>query len=229
MSDSRSKSLKANFMFIPRPLENVQVNKQTVKLYPIVDSSMKPPKRAHAFQTIKTALSIPGIDCRAMLATLGVQLNLRAIVDGILSDWTGHFRHNWYNFAHLTILLFHSVAGTQANDNCHVNDLIVLLPVVDGPLANYPKQVCFVRDQLNLNFAGFVPRGVQGLTILQVKFYIKLPQSSCDMMATTSCIASPPGLATLTSVPSLPPTSLVMSWPTPSRTDPSTCCTPISI
>ena len=71
MSDSHSKSLKANFMFVPQPLENVQVNKQTVKLYPIVDSSMKPPECAHAFQTNKTALSIPGIDRRAILNTLG--------------------------------------------------------------------------------------------------------------------------------------------------------------
>ena len=57
-------------MFVPWPLENVQVDKQTVKLYPIVDLSMKPPERAHAFQTNKTALSIPSIDPRAMLATL---------------------------------------------------------------------------------------------------------------------------------------------------------------
>jgi hypothetical protein len=91
MSDSRSKSLKANFMFVPRPLENVQVDKQTVKLYPIMDSPMKPPECAHAFQTNKMALSIPGIDRRAMLDTLGAQLNLSAIVDGVLGDWSRHF------------------------------------------------------------------------------------------------------------------------------------------
>ena len=113
MSDSCSKSLKANFMFVPRPLKNVQVDKQKVKLYPIMDSTMKPPERAHAFQTNKTALSIPGIDSRAMLDTLGAQLNLSAIIDGGLGDWIRHFRHNWCNFAHLTILLFHSDAGTQ--------------------------------------------------------------------------------------------------------------------
>ncbi len=121
-------------MFVPRPLKNVQVDKQTVKLYPIVDLSIKPPKHAHAFQTNKTALSIPGIDCRAMLDTLGAQLNLSAIVDGVLGDWTRHFRRNWHNFAHLTILLFHSDAGMQMNDTCDANDSAVLLPVVDGPL-----------------------------------------------------------------------------------------------
>jgi hypothetical protein len=86
MSDSHSKSLKGNFMFVPRPLKNVQVDKQTVKLYPIVDLSMKPPGCAHVFQTKKMALSIPGIDRHTMLDTLGGQLNLRAIVDGVLGN-----------------------------------------------------------------------------------------------------------------------------------------------
>ena len=40
----------------------------------------------------------------------------------------------------------------------------------------------FVHAQLNLGFAGLVPRGGQGLRILWVEFYIELPQSSCDMM-----------------------------------------------
>jgi hypothetical protein len=102
-------------MFVLWPLKNVQVGKQTVKLYPIVDLSMKPPEHAHVFQTNKTALSIPCIDCCAMLDTLSVQLNLSTIVDGVLGNWTHHFCRNWCNFVHLTILLFHSVAGTQVH------------------------------------------------------------------------------------------------------------------
>ena len=83
MSDQPS-SLKATLLFIPWPLESVQVDKITVKLYPVVNLSMLAPERAHAFQTNKAALSIPGIDRRAMLDTLGAQLNLSAIVDGVL-------------------------------------------------------------------------------------------------------------------------------------------------
>jgi hypothetical protein len=79
-------SLKATLLFIPRPLESMQVDKLTVKLYPVVNSSMQAPEHAHAFQTNKTALSIPGIDRRAMLDTLGAQLNLSAIVDGVLGN-----------------------------------------------------------------------------------------------------------------------------------------------
>ena len=123
---------------------------------------MKPPERAHAFQTNKVALSIPRIDRHTMLDTLGAQLNLSAIVDGILGGWTLHFQRNWCNFAHLTILLFHSDTGTQMNDTSDANDLAVLLPVVNGPLENCCKQVCFIRVQLNLNFTSLVPRGVQG-------------------------------------------------------------------
>ncbi len=40
----------------------------------------------------------------------------------------------------------------------------------------------FCPVQLNLDFAGLVPCGAQGLTILWVEFYIKLPQSLRDMM-----------------------------------------------
>jgi hypothetical protein len=139
-------------MFVPRPLELVQVDKQTVKLYPVVDLSMKPPECAHTFQTNKTALSALGIDRRAMLDTLGVQLNLSTIVDGILSDWNRHFHCNWCNFQHLTILLFHSSTGTQVNNTTNVNDSAILLPVTNGPQADCCKQVCFVLVQLNLDF-----------------------------------------------------------------------------
>ncbi len=86
MSDAHPNLLKGTYMFVPRPLEPVQVDKQTLKLYPIVDLSMKPPERAHAFQANKTARSAPGINRRAMLDTLSMQLNLSAIVDGILGN-----------------------------------------------------------------------------------------------------------------------------------------------
>ncbi len=67
------------------------------------------------------------------------------------------------------------------NDTTNANKPAILLPVIDGPLADCCKQVRFVRVQLNLDFASLVPPSVQGLTILRVKFYIKLPQSMRDM------------------------------------------------
>ena len=49
--------MSGSTVFVPRTLEPVQIDKMTVKLYPVVDSTMKPPERAHAFQINKTALS----------------------------------------------------------------------------------------------------------------------------------------------------------------------------
>ena len=158
--------MKPNFMFVPRALESIQVDKHTYKLYPVIDRSMLAPERAHAFQTNKVALSVPGIARRAMLDALGAQLNLSAIVDGVLGDWTCHFCHNWFNFANLTILSFHSDAGTQVNDTTTAEDSAILLPILDGPKTACRKQVRFVRVQLNLDFASLVPRDVDGLTIL---------------------------------------------------------------
>ena len=53
---SGSTAPKTNHMFVPQALEPVQIDKMTVKLYPVVDLTMKPPERAHAFQINKTAL-----------------------------------------------------------------------------------------------------------------------------------------------------------------------------
>ncbi len=65
------------------------------------------------------------------------------------------------------------------NNNTNANNSV--LPVINGPMADCCKQVRFVRVQLNLDFASLVPPGIHGLTILRVKFYIKLPQSMHDM------------------------------------------------
>jgi hypothetical protein len=81
-------------MFVPRPLEPVQINKMTLKLYPVTDSTIKPPEHAHAFQINKTALAAPGIDCQMILDTLYAQLNLSAIVDSVLGYWHRHIRRN---------------------------------------------------------------------------------------------------------------------------------------
>jgi hypothetical protein len=175
---SGSTAPKTNYMFVPRTLEPVQIDKMTIKLYPVVDSTMKLPERAHAFQINKTALAAPGIDRRVMIDTLGAQLNLSAIVDGILGNWTHHFQRAWCNFDNLTILLFHNDAGAQVNDTTAA-DLAVLLPVIDGPVTDCRKKnIRFVRVQLNLDFASLVTLDPPGVTVLRVEFYIELPQSS---------------------------------------------------
>jgi hypothetical protein len=180
---SGSTAPKMNSMFVPRTLEQVQIDKMTVKLYPVVNSTMKLPERAHTFQINKTALAAPGIARCLMLDTLGAQLNLSAIVNGVLGDWTRHFHHDWCNFANLTILLFHNNSGAQVNNMTTTADSGVLLPVADGPIPACCKQnIQFVRVQLNLDFASLVTLDPPGVTVLHVEFYIELPQSSRDML-----------------------------------------------
>ncbi len=129
-----------------------------------------------------------------MLGTLGAQLNLSAIVDGVLGNWNRHFRCNWCNFANLTILSFHNNAGAQVNDTAATTDSAVLLPVINGAVTAYWKQhIRFVRIQMNLDFASLVTLDPPGGTVLRVEFYIELPHGSPDM---TNSLGSPYRLAT---------------------------------
>ncbi len=144
---------------------------------------MKPPERAHAFQTNKAALAMPGIDRRMMLDTLGVQLNLSAIVKGVLSNWNCHFHCNWCNFANLTILSFHNNTSAQVNNTTTATNFAVLLPVIDVAVtACWKQHIRFVHVQMNSDFASLVTLDPPGVTVLRVEFYIELPQVSHDMM-----------------------------------------------
>ena len=71
MLDKRPSVLKVNHMFVPWPLKPVQFDKQNVKLYPVIDLTMKPLKHAHSFQINKTVLAALGINRHALLNTLG--------------------------------------------------------------------------------------------------------------------------------------------------------------
>ena len=170
MTNTRAATPKApHNMFVPCALEPVQVDKMTVKLYPIIDSTMKPPKRAHAFQVNKTTLMAPGIDRYVMLDVLGAQLNLSAIVNGIRGDWYCHYRRNWSNFDNLTILSFHNNSGAQVNNTTTTEDSALLLPVANGPIPSCCKQdFRFVWVQMNLDFASLVTLDNPGVTVLRI-------------------------------------------------------------
>jgi hypothetical protein len=67
-------------------------------------------------------------------------------------------------------------------DSITAGDASILLPVQDGVLANCQRaKIKFARVQLNLNFIMLVTLRPPGNTILQTKYYIKLPQASCDL------------------------------------------------
>jgi hypothetical protein len=175
-------TVKAGDLFILCPLELVTIGKATVKLYPVITLLMKPPEWAHAFQVNKTALAVPGIDRHSMLDTLGTQISLNATVDGTVGNWYCHFNRNWCNFAQLSILSFHNNAGAQVVDLVTAADPSVLLPVQDGAEANCRRaNIKFVCVQINMDFAMLVTLRLPGNITLRTKYYIKLPQDSCDL------------------------------------------------
>jgi hypothetical protein len=122
--------------FSPRALVPVDVGRSIVNLYPVIDPSMQPHKRTHAFHINKTALSSQTIDLQIQLDTLGHQLNLSATGNGVIHDWFRHYNDRWFDFSQLVILSFHDKKGNQVNNTAIVGNLSVLLPVVDGAIAN---------------------------------------------------------------------------------------------
>jgi len=157
----------------------VAVGRTSVNLYAIIDPGMHVEERAHTFQINKTALASTPVDLRDQLNALGQQLNLAATVDGIRDDWLHFFHDNWCDFSRLVILSFHNDAGAQINDTTMGTNTAILLPVIDGNLANCRKSnVKFVRVQITLDFRPLVSVDPPGLTTLRVEYYVELPQTS---------------------------------------------------
>jgi glycine cleavage system regulatory protein len=180
MSDSHSPA-GASTPFAPRAFVPVTVGHTAVNLYPVINQSMPPHERAHAFHINVTALSSQSIDLRAQLDALGHQLNLSATVDGVIQYWLHHFYDRWSNFSHLSILGFHNTKGTQAIDTTDAADAAILLPVVDGAVTDCCKNVKSVRVQLSISFLDLVTVANLGPTTLRTEYYIELPQTSKPM------------------------------------------------
>jgi hypothetical protein len=168
--------------FAPRALVPVRIGALTIMLYPIIDQLMLPHERAHAFHYNKTALAAQNIDLRLQLDTLGTQLNLIATVDGTINDWLRFFYDSWFDFSKLTILSFHNAKGDIMTTTTDATDPLVLLPVVDGALANCRKKdVKFVCVQLTIDYAPLVNVNPPGATVLRTEYYIELPQTSVQV------------------------------------------------
>ena len=139
-------------------------------------------ERAHAFQAAKSALEALPIDKRQLLDALGAQLNCSAIVDGLVHDWRYLFDSTWFDFTQLTIVSFHNSAGTQINNTTIAGNATILLPVIDGAVANCRQaDVRFVRVTSNVDFSSLVRLPNYGPAVLRVGFYIELPQTTVRM------------------------------------------------
>jgi hypothetical protein len=102
--------------FTPLDLVGITVGHVSAKLYPKITSTMQIFDRAHAWQINKTALFNLPVDFKLVINAFGAQLNATSTVKGIVSNWKRFFADHWYNFHHLTIMLFHNSEGTVMND-----------------------------------------------------------------------------------------------------------------
>jgi hypothetical protein len=168
--------------FAPHALVPVHVGVFTIMLYPVVNPSMLPHERAHAFHYNKTSLATQNIDLRLQLDALGTQLNLIATVNGTINDWFRFFYDSWFDFSKLTILSFHNAKGDIMTTTTDATDPLFLLPAVNGVLANCRKKdVKFVRVQLTIDYASLVNVTPPGATVLRTEYYIELPQTSVQV------------------------------------------------
>ncbi len=151
-----------------------------VNLYPKLSPSASIIERAHAFQICKSALSALIIDIHILFDALGSQLN--CTIDGLVYDYTQIYEEGWFNPANLQILSFHDSTGTQINNTTIARNPAILLPVVNGPVADCRQNdVRCVRVQLSLNFARLLGPQHIGASIIKSMYYIELPQTSVNM------------------------------------------------
>jgi hypothetical protein len=163
--------------FALKSLVQVCVGPTMINLYPVIDQTMRPHERAHAFHINKTALSAQNIDLRLQLDALGNQLNLSTTVDGTINDWFRHFFDSWFDFCRLTILSFHNLKGNIIQDTTDAANPAVLLPVVNGPLITYRKaNVKYVRVQITINFATLVNVNPPGPTTMRAGTTLSSPK-----------------------------------------------------
>jgi hypothetical protein len=167
---------------IPEQLVPVSVGHYQVNLYPKLSPSASVVERAHAFQICKSALSALNIDIRILFDSLGSQLNCMATIDGLVYNYMQIYKEVWFNPANLQILSFHDSTGTQINNTTIARNPAILLPVVNGPVADCrQKDVRYICVQLSLDFAELLGPQHIGASIIKSMYYIELPQMLVNM------------------------------------------------
>ena len=169
----------ADSQFVHKALVTVKVNGQSIMMYPVLDPAMTVAERAHGFHVIKNSLLAANLTPRQLLNALGQQTGQGAVVDGAIAGYIRHFHDHWRNFRHLTILSWHDSTGAIINNTTTIGDSSILLPMLNGLLANCRQQdVMFVRVQVSIDYS----YAIRGVSPIRVDFYVELPQSSTAMV-----------------------------------------------
>mmetsp|Transcript_34260 Transcript_34260/g.74141 ORF Transcript_34260/g.74141 Transcript_34260/m.74141 type:complete len:298 (+) Transcript_34260:318-1211(+) len=168
--------------FTPKETVTISVGQYHAQVYVKVTPDMLDFERSFAFHQTVSALKLLPIDPQLLLDTLGNQLNVSMVVDGIKFDWLNYYRKNWYNMAHLTLLSFHNSAGTIMNNATIAGNAHVLKPIQDGLLNDCrPPDVRFVRTKLSLDYRPLMHKDQDNHT-LEATFYVELPQSGAQVL-----------------------------------------------
>ena len=139
--------------FIPRDLVTVMVGRHSTTCHPKVEAKIPVHERTFVYQVAKSALESLPVVIRLIIEAMVMQLNCNATADGLIYNWKSVLDEGWYNPALLQILSFHNSAGSKILDTNTNADASVLLPVVDGALANCRKSdIRFVRVQITLDY-----------------------------------------------------------------------------
>jgi len=169
--------------FIPRDLVTVMVGCLSTTCYPKVEAKMPVHEKAFAYQVAKSALESLPVDIRLIIEAMVMQLNCNATADSLIYNWKSVLDEGWYNPNLLQILSFHNSAGIKIIDTTMIADASVLLPVVDGALANCRKpEVRFVHIQITLDYAALFAADHTGPTSIKSMYYIELPSTSAPMI-----------------------------------------------
>jgi hypothetical protein len=169
--------------FIPRDLVTVMVGRHSTTCYPKVEAKIPVHERAFACQVAKSALESLPVVIRLIIEAMVMQLNCNATADGLIYNWKSVLDEGWYNPALLQILSFHNSAGSKILDTTTNADASVLLPVVDGALANCRKSdIRFVRVQITLDYTALFAAGHTGPKSIKSMYYIELPNTSAPMV-----------------------------------------------
>jgi hypothetical protein len=165
--------------FAHKPLVQVKVNGIAVMLYPVLTDEMKTPECAHACHVNKSnLLAAVSLTPRQILTAMGHQTPQSAVVDGAIAAYLQHFQDHWRNFRNLTVISWHDSAGNIIKNTTVANDPAILLPIVNGPLANCRQQdVRFVRVQVSVDYS----YAIRGVSPLRLDFYVELPQATTAM------------------------------------------------
>ncbi len=172
--------------FVPKQLVPVSVGRYQVNHYLKLSPSASVVECAHAFQICKSVLFALNIDIGILFDALGSQLNCMATINGLVYDYTQIYEEGWFNPANLQILSFHDSTGTQINNTTITCNPAILLPIVNGPVADCrQKDVCYVCVQLSLNFARLLGPQHVGASVIKSMYYNELARTSVNMTNST--------------------------------------------